>query len=78
MTSSTNRLLRGVVSEFDEPRGLGVVKGEDGERYVFHCTALSDGSRTVETGSEVVFATAPGHLGRVEARQIVVVAASSR
>ncbi len=77
MTRMSSRLLRGVVSEFDEPRGLGVLEAQDGERFVFHCTALADGSRTVDAGSEVVFMTAPGHLGRVEASQIFVVFGSS-
>ena len=62
---------RGVVEEFDEPRGLGVIAGDDGRRYPFHCTAIADGSRRIPVGSRVVFATAPGHLGRFEARAVV-------
>jgi cold shock CspA family protein len=60
----------GVVTEFDDPRGLGVVSAEDGSSYRFHCTALSDGTRTVEAGTRVVFIVAAGHGGRHEARAL--------
>jgi cold shock CspA family protein len=59
--------LGGVVEEFDDERGLGTVSGEDGRRYTFHCTALSDGSRYVAVGTHVLFVRRSGHLGRVEA-----------
>jgi cold shock CspA family protein len=57
----------GVVAEFDEPRGLGVIRGDDGADVPFHCTAIADGSRTVETGRRVSFEVVPGLLGRWEA-----------
>ena len=61
----------GVVSEFDEDRGLGSVLGDDGHRYRFHCAAIVDGTRTVEVGTRVAFAVAAGHGGHYEARSIV-------
>jgi cold shock CspA family protein len=60
----------GVVAEFDEPRGLGVIRGDDGADVPFHCTAIADGSRTVETGRRVRFDVVPGLLGRWEASGI--------
>ena len=60
----------GVVAEFDEPRGLGVIRGDDGADVPFHCTAITDGSRTVETGRRVRFDVVPGLLGRWEASGI--------
>jgi cold shock CspA family protein len=57
----------GVVREFDEPRGLGVIRGDDGADVPFHCTAIADGSRIVETGRRVSFEVVPGLLGRWEA-----------
>jgi cold shock CspA family protein len=57
----------GRVSAFDEPRGLGSVTDRAGAEYPFHCTAIADGSRTIEVGTEVAFRVAPGHLGRMEA-----------
>jgi len=61
----------GVVAEFDDPRGLGTVLGDDGRRYPFHCTAVADGTRRIDVGAPVVFVTGSGHLGRLEARHIV-------
>jgi len=61
----------GAVVEFDEQRGLGTVLDDDGRRYRFHCAAIADGTRTVETGAHVVFAVVPGHLGRDEAQAIL-------
>jgi cold shock CspA family protein len=60
----------GVVAEFDEPRGLGVIRGDEGADVPFHCTAIADGSRTVETGRRVRFDVVPGLLGRWEASGI--------
>lgn len=61
---------RGVVTAFDDDRGLGTVTGEDGSALSFHCTAVLDGSRFVEVGTEVLYDVAPGHLGRLEARRL--------
>jgi cold shock CspA family protein len=63
----------GVVTGFDEERGLGVVLDDDGRSYPFHCAALADGTRFVEPGARVVFAVAPGHGGRYEARAVTTV-----
>jgi cold shock CspA family protein len=60
----------GVVSEFDDPRGLGVVREKHGRTFRFHCTAISDGSRSVEVGEPVSFVVRPGHLGLLEAREV--------
>jgi cold shock CspA family protein len=38
--------------------------------WPFHCTAIADGSRTVETGRRVRFDVVPGLLGRWEASGI--------
>ena len=45
----------GIVSEFDEARGLGFVTSSSGSRWPFHCVSISDGSRTVEVGRSVRF-----------------------
>ena len=60
----------GVVDDYDEARGLGVVAGDDGRRYDFHATALVDGRRRVAVGTRVAFAVAAGHRGRLEARTL--------
>lgn len=60
----------GVVAEFDEPRGLGTIRADDGAELPFHCTAIADGTRTVPVGRRVAFAVAAGRLGRWEAADI--------
>jgi cold shock CspA family protein len=64
--------VTGVVTEFDDQRGLGTILADDGRRLGFHCTAIADGTRTVAVGARVVFSIAPAHLGRYEARQVAV------
>ena len=60
--------MRGVVAEFDDHRGYGTVRAaDDGRELFFHCTAIADGTRTIEVGAEVEFEVVPGRLGRWEA-----------
>jgi cold shock CspA family protein len=61
---------RGCVVEFDDAAGLGVVVDSDGRRYPFHCTAIADGTRAIAVGTAVRFVVAPGHRGRLEARDL--------
>ena len=56
----------GIVVEFDEARGLGVVEA-GADRYPFHCTQIADGTRTIEVGAAVTFEVRPGGMGRWEA-----------
>jgi cold shock CspA family protein len=62
--------VNGVVAAFDERRGLGEIDGADGVRYPFHCTRITDGSRTIAVNAVVEFEVVPGHLGRWEAAEI--------
>jgi cold shock CspA family protein len=60
------------VTAFDAERGMGTVEDdEDGSAYPFHCTAITDGSRLIETGRPVVFLIRPGQLGRAEAAEVM-------
>jgi cold shock CspA family protein len=61
---------QGIVVEFDDPRGLGVVRSDAGVEHPFHCTAISDGTRSIEVGSRVTFRVGPGRLGRWEASEL--------
>ncbi|MGA2521153.1 MAG: cold shock domain-containing protein [Acidimicrobiales bacterium] len=63
----------GVVDEFDEPRGIGWVRADDGRRLLFHCTAVADGSRRVAQGTRVVFTVVAGHGGEYEAAAVTPV-----
>lgn len=60
-------MKRGVVSEFDAYVGLGMLLGDDGVAYPFHCTKIANGSRTIPVGITVEFDTMAGMLGRYEA-----------
>jgi CspA family cold shock protein len=61
---------RGTVASFDDPRGLGVVRSDAGVDYPFHCTAIADGSRTIDEGAVVTFRVVAGRLGRWEAADL--------
>jgi len=63
----------GRVTSFDAARGLGTLRSEDGTTYGFHATAVADGSRTIDVGTEVTFTVAPGHGGHYEVRSLAPV-----
>ena len=58
--------MNGVVTEFDEHVGLGVITDGAGTEYPFHCAEIADGTRAIEVGVDVEFDLLP-KLGRVEA-----------
>lgn len=60
----------GTVTAFDVHRGLGVLTDDQGRQWPFHCTAITDGSRTIAVGEAVAFHPVPGHLGRMEASDV--------
>jgi len=60
-------LVNGTVVEFDDAKGFGTVRGEDGADRFFHCTAIADGTRTIEVGAAVHYDIVAGRLGRYEA-----------
>jgi cold shock CspA family protein len=57
----------GIVTEWDDPRGVGTVRTADGRDLPFQCTDLADGSRTTSVGARVTVAIVPGHHGRWQA-----------
>jgi cold shock CspA family protein len=67
---ASTRLRTGTVTAFDDPRGLGEVTADDGTVLAFHCTAIADGSRTIEVGTAVRFQVRPGLRGRWEAAAV--------
>lgn len=64
----------GTVATFEDPAGYGTVADDDGNEWFFHCTAIADGTRTIEVGTAVVFDVSPGRLGRWEAANIELLA----
>jgi cold shock CspA family protein len=65
--------VRGVVTSFDQHVGLGHI-ASDGTDYLFHCTQIANGSRTIAVGIEVHFTVRAGRLGRWEAAAVAPVA----
>lgn len=59
--------VAGTVRVFDEARGLGEVEADAGWTLGFHCTAITDGTRSIHPGAAVVFIPRIGALGRDEA-----------
>ena len=62
--------LRGVVIDFDERRGDGTMRSDQGESFYFHCLEIADGSRIVPVGARVRAERSSGRLGRDEARHL--------
>lgn len=62
-------MAAGRVTSFDAKGGWGEVTDVDSGRvYPFHCTAIADGSRTIEVDTSVDFEVTPGRMGRWEGR----------
>ncbi len=59
----------GTVVAFDVRRGLGTVRGDDGTERAFHCTAIADGTRTIDAGTRVRF-TLVARIGTYEAAEL--------
>lgn len=62
--------MLGTVESFDEVRGFGTIRTEDGRVLFFHGTTITDGSRAVSTGTRVALRVVPGHGGRWEAAEV--------
>jgi cold shock CspA family protein len=62
--------MQGVVSHWDDHGGYGTIRAEDGRELFFHCTAIVDGTRTIDEGTTVTFEVVPGRLGRWEAAAV--------
>ncbi len=62
--------LTGSVATFDDARGLGTVLGGDGTEHGFHCTAIADGTRTIEVGTRVTYVLRARHRGAWEAADL--------
>ena len=58
------------MTEFDDAVGLGVVTSDSGESYPFHCTAITDGTRTIASGAIVSFEVVPARNGGWEATAV--------
>jgi hypothetical protein len=59
--------ILGVIESFDERRGDGQLRSDEGTLFYLHCTAIADGSRVIAPGVRVAAERRVGHLGRDEA-----------
>ncbi len=64
--------IEGTVESFDARRGDGLLRGDDGEAYYFHCVMIADGSRSIPVGVRAVGRRSVGRLGRDEAIDVTV------
>lgn len=62
--------MRGTVTEFDEARGLGEIRSDDGRTFGFHCVEIADGTRTIAVGARAEFRAATGRRGLDEAYSV--------
>lgn len=60
-------MVAGTVIAFDDDKGFGSVRADDGRELFFHCTAIADGTRTIAVGADVRFEVVPGRQGQWEA-----------
>jgi cold shock CspA family protein len=61
---------RGRVADYDDHKGWGHNATADGRLLFFHCTAIADGTRTIEVGAAVRFDIVAGRAGRWEAAEV--------
>ncbi len=61
----------GTVVAFDDAKGYGTVREDDTDvEHFFHCTAITDGTRTIDVGALVTFDVVAGRNGTWEARSV--------
>jgi cold shock CspA family protein len=65
------------VTTFDARRGWGTVSDSAGAEFEFHATAIADGSRRIDPGTNVGFAVVAGHRGHYEARDVTVLSGAA-
>lgn len=64
------KIRSGRVRSFDEDVGLGEIDADEGGSYLFHTTAIVDGSRAIAVGTEVHFLAFFAARGRIEATEV--------
>lgn len=63
-------VIEGTVEAFDERRGDGSLRGDDGGRYYFHCVVIADGSRSIPVGVRAIGRRSVGRLGHDEVTHV--------
>ncbi len=60
----------GVIESFDDRRGDGVLRSDEGERFYFHCVSITDGTRHIEIGVRAHGERRVGQVGRDEVSEV--------
>ncbi len=63
-------MIEGVVADFDEHAGWGVLAADDGERFFFHCVSIRGGGRRIDVGVRAGATRSVGQRGRDEATDV--------
>ncbi|MGD0056171.1 MAG: hypothetical protein ABSC34_12140 [Acidimicrobiales bacterium] len=66
-------VIVGVIESFDGDRGWGLLRGEGGRAFYFHCAEIADGSRTIGVGLRAHGARVVGRLGHDEVANVAPV-----
>ena len=69
-SASLRLVIEGVVVDFDEARGDGLLRDGRGGEYYFHCVQIADQSRRIDVGAVVRFRRVVGLRGRDEAADV--------
>lgn len=69
-------MITGVIEQFDERRGYGYLRSDDGHRFFFHCVNIADGARTISVQVRARGDRSVGHLGHDEIVNVKAVPAS--
>ena len=65
----------GIVESFDSHRGLGTID-DAGQKYLFHCAEISDGTRDIAVNTRVSFVPVQ-RFGNLEASVVTALATES-
>jgi len=67
------------VADFDDPAGYGTIEettpdgrspGSGAPEWFFHCSAIADGSRSIQPDTRITCHLVAGHMGRIEAADV--------
>jgi len=65
-------VITGVISQFDERRGDGVLRSDHDEQFYFHCVNIADGTRRIAVGARATGRRAVGRCGVDEVVDVTV------
>ena len=61
---------RGRVADYDDHKGWGYIATDEGRLLFFHCTAIADGTRTIDVDADVEYDEVVDPRGKPEAANV--------